>query len=208
VQELGTIMPGDNSVGQQPLPDVYWSAAAAYWAYLYGHLAVIGIDVASMSQLAGGVEACAGANCTQGLGPPYAPGCVCRGSNFASVTMLRWDQGGRPTARFWVLKLLIDAFGNREKRLLQTVAPADGEVYAQAFEVDGRKKLLVVNKSPEPQQLPLADPAFAKGASVAGILTQGARGPPSPLGLAIAQDTYPLSVEFAWDLMVERKLSP
>jgi hypothetical protein len=34
-----------------------------------------------------------------------------------------------------------------------------------------------------------------------GMVTQGARGPPGPLGLAIASDSDPLPIEFAWDLM-------
>ena len=43
------------------------------------------------------------------------------GSNFNSVTMLDWVSG-KPTAAYWVLKLLVEEFGNREKRLYPTTS--------------------------------------------------------------------------------------
>lgn len=118
LKELGVIAPGDNTLDSPPLPDKYWSAKAAYWAYLYAHLAQLKIDVASMSQLVGGrPTTCSFANKTSCTN--HGSGCVCKGPNYSSVTMLRWDTGA-PTAAYWVLKLLVEEFGNREKQMFPT----------------------------------------------------------------------------------------
>ena len=132
-----------------PIPDLFWSASAAYWVYLYSQLALLKIDVASMSQLVGGFHD----QGKDGLG---------HGANYASVTMLDWITG-RPNARYHALRMLVRAFGNRVKRLVRTdldhgthsAVMETGGVHAQAFEVtenDGSKtkKLLLVNKALEP----------------------------------------------------------
>jgi hypothetical protein len=112
LKELGNIAPGDNmpAPGCAALPDLWWSAAAAYWAYLYSELAMLQIDVASMSQLVGGMpRQCVtpnGAACIS----HHERDCRCSGSNYPSVTMLSWKTG-QPTARWFVLKMLVDAFG-------------------------------------------------------------------------------------------------
>ena len=159
LKELGSIAAGAGGINAAldptPLPDVYFSAAAAYWAYLYSQLALLEIDVASMSQLVGGAPTCAypsGKKCAAvgGFG-----GCVCSGPNYPSVTMID-AVTGKPTARWFVLKMLVRAFGNRVKRLVRTsVDVVDGSAsapFAQAFEVtekDGSKSkiLLLVNKN-------------------------------------------------------------
>ena len=171
LKELGSIAAGAGGINAAldptPLPDVYFSAAAAYWAYLYSQLALLEIDVASMSQLVGGAPTCAypsGKKCAAvgGFG-----GCVCSGPNYPSVTMID-AVTGKPTARWFVLKMLVRAFGNRVKRLVRTSVDAvDGSAsapFAQAFEVtekDGSKSkiLLLVNKNLH------ASAAVAAGAS-------------------------------------------
>jgi hypothetical protein len=133
LKELGVIAPGDNQLDPAPLPDVFWSAKAAYWAYLFSQLAMLKIDVASMSQLVGGNPlACMhpnGTSCSTNSGPPtpmpYEDTCTCSGSNYASVTMLDW-RDGKPTAAYWVLKLLVEEFGNREKQMFPTKTTALG----------------------------------------------------------------------------------
>eukprot|EP01043_Picozoa_sp_COSAG02_P010776 COSAG02_NODE_386_length_23297_cov_32.396457_8_plen_372_part_00 len=119
LKELGNIAPGDNQPAPEcaPLPDLWWSATAAYWAYLYSKLTMLQIDVASMSQLVGGMpRECITLNGTV-CSSHHERDCRCSGSNFPSVTMLSWKTG-QPTARWFVLKMLVDAFGNRQKRLV------------------------------------------------------------------------------------------
>ena len=133
LKELGVILHGDPT-GAVPIPDLFWSASAAYWAYLYSRLAKLKIDVVGMSQLVGG---------------PNSP-TADHGPNFPSVTMLDW-RTGRPTARWYALKMLVRAFGNRTKRMVPTELAGQPQVHARAFEVserDGTKarKLLLVNK--------------------------------------------------------------
>lgn len=94
--------------------------SAACYAYLYAHLAGLGIDVVGESQL---------------LGYP---------GQFPSVTMLDWDTG-RPNARFWVLKLIHDNFGPGDK--LAATGLGIPEVYAQGFITsEGKREVLLVNK--------------------------------------------------------------
>ena len=74
LKELGVIAPGDNQLDPAPLPDIFWSAKAAYWAYLFSQLALLKIDVASMSQLVGGNPLTCmhpnGTSCSTNSGPP------------------------------------------------------------------------------------------------------------------------------------------
>lgn len=125
LKELGNIAPGDNNPAPEcaPLPDLWWSATAAYWAYLYSKLTMLQIDVTSMSQLVGGMpRACVTPNGTA-CSSHHERDCRCSGSNYPSVTMLSWKTG-QPTARWFVLKMLVDAFGNRQKRLVPSTCTA------------------------------------------------------------------------------------
>ncbi|MGH9585935.1 MAG: GH39 family glycosyl hydrolase, partial [Acidobacteriaceae bacterium] len=89
--ELGVILPTDGleiRAGKaQPdhIPHVYWNAAGALYAYLYDELAKMGVDVIGESQLVG-----------------YP-------SQFPSVSMIDYNNG-KPNARYWVLKLILDNF--------------------------------------------------------------------------------------------------
>jgi hypothetical protein len=96
------------------------------YAYLFGEMTKIGIDVAGESQL---------------VGFP---------TQFPSVSMVDWNNG-KPNARFWVLKLLHDNFGAGDK-LVEIQSPAASTpnnpyVYAVAFVThDGKRRVLLVNK--------------------------------------------------------------
>lgn len=191
LKELGVILHDANHIDAAPIPSVFWAASAAYWAYLYGLLAAQDIDAVSMSQLvAGPPKGCAlpdGTPCSGG-GSSSGSACQCHGPNFASVSMLDWEHGGRPTARWYVLKMLVDAFGNRSKRLVATsvsnIAVHEGEpgaapprispVFAQAIEVTEKggakaRKLLLVNKGLKTQTLRLSTSTNAAVAAAAGF---------------------------------------
>ena len=70
--------------------------AGALYAYLFGELRSLGIDVAGESQLVG-----------------YP-------TQFPSVSMVDWTNG-KPNPRYWVLKLLKDSFGPGDKLVETTV---------------------------------------------------------------------------------------
>jgi hypothetical protein len=93
------------------------------YAYLFGEMTKIGIDVAGESQL---------------VGFP---------TQFPSVSMVDWNNG-KPNARFWVLKLLHDNFVAGDKLVESEVAgPNDPYLDALAFTThDGKKRVLLVNK--------------------------------------------------------------
>jgi hypothetical protein len=103
-----------------PIPNSYWNLSGAMYAYLYGELAKLGIDVAGESQM---------------VGFP---------TQWPSVSMVDWDTG-QPNARFWVLKLLRANFGPGDK-LVNTLMGTPS-VYGLGFITrDGKHKMLLVNK--------------------------------------------------------------
>lgn len=125
IDELGVISADDIAQAApghvaQPIPNSYWNLAGAMYAYIFGELTKIGIDVAGESQLVG-----------------YP-------TQFPSVSMVDWNNG-KPNARFWVLKLLHDNIGPGDK--LVESEPPNPYVYSLAFVArDGKKRLLLVNK--------------------------------------------------------------
>ena len=125
IDELGVISADDTAQGEpghmaKPIENSYWNLAGALYAYLFGELSKIGIDVAGESQL---------------VGFP---------TQFPSVSMVDWNDG-KPNARFWVLKLLHDNFAAGDK-LVETESNRP-YVYSQAFLTQGgQKRVLLVNK--------------------------------------------------------------
>ena len=125
IDELGVISADDEVQGEpghlaKPIENSYWNLAGALYAYLFGELAKIGIDVAGESQL---------------VGFP---------TQFPSVSMVDWNDG-KPNARFWVLKLLHDNFAAGDK--LVEIESNQPYVYSLAFVTqDGKKRVLLVNK--------------------------------------------------------------
>ena len=122
VDEIGAILPGDpGKVGEPPpyIPNRYWNAAGAAFAYVYAGLAQMGVEIAGESQLVG------------------YPG------QFPSVTLIDW-RDGRPNARYWILKLLIDHFHPGD-RLAATEVSGDS-VFAQGAVTPAGRALLLINR--------------------------------------------------------------
>jgi hypothetical protein len=136
INEIGSISADDLQQSQpghvtRPIPKSYWNLAGAMYAYVFGELSRIGIDVAGESQLVG-----------------YP-------TQFPSVSMVDWTTG-QPNARYWVLKLLHDHFGPGD-RLVETEIGAGsghrGHPYLYALGSvarDGTRHLLLVNKRDRP----------------------------------------------------------
>jgi hypothetical protein len=131
IDELGVISADDVLQDQpghiaKPIPNSYWNLAGAMYAYIFGELTKIGIDVAGESQLVG-----------------YP-------TQFPSVSMVDWNDG-KPNARFWALKLLHDNFHSGDKLVeiepVRPSAPSYPYIYSLAFATaDGKRKVLLVNK--------------------------------------------------------------
>lgn len=125
IDELGVISADDIAQAEpghvaQPIPNSYWNLAGSMYAYIFGELTSIGIDVAGESQLVG-----------------YP-------TQFPSVSMVDWNNG-KPNARFWVLKLLRDNIGPGDK--LVEIEPPNPYVYSLALVTrDGKRRVLLVNK--------------------------------------------------------------
>jgi hypothetical protein len=131
IDELGVISADDSGQDRpghvaKPIPDSYWNLAGAMYAYIFGELTQMGVDVAGESQLVG-----------------YP-------TQFPSVSMVDWNNG-KPNARFWVLKLLHDNFGPGDKQV--EIEPPSQEaqtnpyLYSLAFVTQGGKhRVLLVNK--------------------------------------------------------------
>ncbi len=135
VDELGSMLPDPKAPNLKPIPDSYWSLAGGMWAYVYGHLAELGIQIIGAAELI-----------------DY-PG------QFAATTLVNWDSG-QPNARYWVVKLLHDDFEAGDKVAEANIA--DPGVYAQAFLTSGgKRKILLVNK--RDKQVELRVPGAAGG---------------------------------------------
>ncbi len=125
IDELGVISAddgGQNDPGHvtQSIDTSYWNLSGALYAYLFGELAKMGIDVAGESQL---------------VGFP---------TQYPSVSMVSWTDG-KPNARFWVLKLLHDNIGPGDK--IAEITDDNPYVYAVAFSTRANKRrVLLINK--------------------------------------------------------------
>ncbi|XP_065832516.1 uncharacterized protein [Oscarella lobularis] len=98
IDEIGVILPGDNSPNAPMFPPIYWNAAGSMYAYIFGKLSLQGIDVLGESQL---------------VGYPALPKLNLE-PQFPSVALLDWTTG-RGTARYWVLHMLIHNFQMGDK---------------------------------------------------------------------------------------------
>ena len=154
VDEIGSISADDGQQGKpghvtKPIPNSYWNLSGATYAYVFGNLALLGIDVAGESQLVG-----------------YP-------TQFPSVSMVDWNTGA-PNARYRVLQLLKANFAPGDK-LVKTTS---GNPYVYALGMitpSGDHKLLLVNKRDRDIQITL--PQAAKEAQLVDQTT-GAN-PPS-----------------------------
>jgi len=97
--ELGVILPGDTDNDAEEFPLIYWNAAAAFYAYLFGNMAPMGYDVLGESQFAG---------------VPPIPEWDILDAQFSGVSMTNWTTG-EGNARYWVLRLLLDTWQPGDK---------------------------------------------------------------------------------------------
>ena len=119
VNEIGSILAGDPDL-KTAIPDSYWNLSGACYAYVFGQLATLGIDIAGESQLVG-----------------YP-------TRFPSVSMVDWSTGA-PNARLRVLELIKNNFHPGD-RIVKT-ASRNSAVYALGMiSPKGERKLLLVNK--------------------------------------------------------------
>lgn len=138
VDEIGSISADDGQQGRpghvtKPIPASYWNLSGATYAYVFGNLASLGIDVAGESQLVG-----------------YP-------TQFPSVSMVDWNTGA-PNARYRVLQLLKDNFAPGDK--LVKTSSGSPYVYGLAMITPaGEHKLLLVNKRDRDIQLTLPQAA-------------------------------------------------
>ncbi len=107
----------------KPIPDSYWNLCGAMYAYLFGELSKMGIEMIGESQLVG-----------------YP-------TQFPTVSMVDWNTG-QPNARYWVLKLLHDHFRPGD-RLVSTSCDSSF-VYALGFVTARGREVLLANKRDRP----------------------------------------------------------
>jgi len=125
INEIGAISADDGAQGEpghvsKVIPSSYWHLAGATYAYIFGALSELGIDVAGESQLVG-----------------YP-------TQYPSVSLVDWETG-KPNPRFWILRLLKDNFGPGDKIVENTFS--SGTVYALAVITSaGKHRILLVNK--------------------------------------------------------------
>jgi Glycosyl hydrolases family 39 len=177
IDEIGT-QSGTDGTGMPPsyvpppIPNSYWNLSGAMFAYLYGELSKLGVEIAGESQL---------------LGYP---------TQWPSVSMVDWNTG-QPNARFWVLKLLRTNFGPGDK--LVEAATGTPSVYGLGFVTpDGKHKILLVNKR---NRTIVASIPGASGGGLEVVDQQTALQPPASAqlrsdevtlgGLAVAVVTLP-----------------
>ncbi|HEX4425697.1 MAG TPA: glycosyl hydrolase family 39 [Terriglobales bacterium] len=133
IDELGAIAAddlaqGDASHTAQTIPNSYWNLTCAMYAYLFGEMTRMGIDVVGESQLVG-----------------YP-------TQFPSVSMVDWNTG-KPNARLWVLKLLRENFGPGDKIVETEPFDSAASNYLYSLVVvkpDGKRRALLVNKRDRP----------------------------------------------------------
>ena len=129
IDEIGAISAEDLVQGEpghetKPIPGSYWNLTGAMYAYLFGELTRMGIDVAGESQLVG-----------------YP-------TQFPSVSMVDWNDG-KPNPRFRVLQLLHANFGPGDRVVEPGGDASSRSPFLYAMPVmtrDNRKRILLVNK--------------------------------------------------------------
>jgi hypothetical protein len=183
INEIGSISADDLLQFQpghvhQPIPKAYWNLSGALYAYLFGELSRLGIDVVGESQLVG-----------------YP-------TQFPSVSMVDWNTG-QPNARYWVLKLLLESFSPGDRLVETRVGPGglsgNPDLYAWgAVDGDGQRRLLLVNKRDRDLEVSLPG---AAGGTVKRVDQTTAFQPPAsaPMkadtlnlgGFAVAVVTFP-----------------
>jgi hypothetical protein len=152
INEVGVILPNDNAPNPGKIPDIYWNAAGAMYAYIFANLAKYGIEVIGESQLVG-----------------YP-------TQFPSVSMVDWNTG-QGNARYWILKLLLEHFGPGDS-LIKTSSSNERVVFAQGYNTKtGARKILLINKTAGPEKVSI--PNIAGGRMSFVDLTTNYNPPPT-----------------------------
>ncbi|CAF3329618.1 unnamed protein product [Rotaria sp. Silwood1] len=132
IDELGVILPDDNTPGAPQFPMIYWNAAAALYAYAWARISRQGIDVVGHSQL---------------VGYPELPDLQLQ-PQYPSVALLNWTTG-EGTAKYWTSKLLIETadIDNDQAVVTQTTDVSGENIFSQGFiGKNGRRWVLIINK--------------------------------------------------------------
>ena len=156
INEIGIISADDIVQGEpghttKPIPGAYWNLAGAEYAFIFGELTQIGIDVAGESQLVG-----------------YP-------TQFPSVSMVEWETG-KPNARYWVLKLLHHNFGPGDK-LVETQVSSPYVYALGVLAREGKRRLLLINK--RNRTLEISIPGISNSQEQYVDVTTGLHPPPS-----------------------------
>jgi hypothetical protein len=141
IDEIGAISADDLAQGElgfvaKPIPSSYWNLTGAMYAYIFGELTRMGVDVAGESQLVG-----------------YP-------SQFPSVSMVDWNDG-KPNPRLRVLQLLHDRFGPGDK-VVEITPPAppmhsNPHIYSMAVVTkSGKRRVLLASKRDRTFELAIA----------------------------------------------------
>ncbi|MGW5384132.1 hypothetical protein [Nocardia sp. NPDC003963] len=137
INEIGTFTP-DVMNPEPDAPAEYWALSAAVVTYLWSQLIELGIEVVGVAEFLG------------------YPGMV------HGVSLLDWETG-EPNARYRALELLLANFGPGDTvyraGAAPTLASPDNRIHSHAFAgPDGQRRILLVNKYPEPVRVRFADP--------------------------------------------------
>jgi 3-keto-disaccharide hydrolase len=122
IDEVGTIL--DTAATQADpaeIPDEYWNYSGAIYAYVFGNLAMKGIDVIGESQLVG------------------YPG------QYPSVSMVDWTTG-LPNARYRVLQLILEQL-RPDAGLVSPSGGQSDDYYVLGLNATDGRRVLVVNKT-------------------------------------------------------------
>jgi hypothetical protein len=171
IDELGVILPTDNTAGDKaPPPAAYWNLAGSLYAHMFIELSRLKIDVIGESQL---------------IGYP---------TQFPSVSMMNWENN-KPNARFWVLKLIKDSFHPGDS-LVETSFTGDHakDVAAQGFITSAGHKLLLVNKRNAMIELALPDGEKASVLTVDAMSGDGPARSVKPVGGKIKLEPFAVTL--------------
>ncbi|GGL32936.1 hypothetical protein [Nocardia jinanensis] len=152
INEIGTFTP-DILNPEPDAPEEYWALSAAVVTYLWSRLTELGIELVGVAEFLG------------------YPGMV------HGVSLLDW-RTGEPNARYRALELLLANFGPGDTLhragSAPTLAAPDARIHGQAFAcTDGQRRILLVNKYPEPVRVRFTDPV----ASIRTVDTSTGAGP-------------------------------
>eukprot|EP01117_Protostelium_nocturnum_P006082 TRINITY_DN2189_c0_g1_i2.p1 TRINITY_DN2189_c0_g1~~TRINITY_DN2189_c0_g1_i2.p1 ORF type:complete len:483 (+),score=101.56 TRINITY_DN2189_c0_g1_i2:70-1518(+) len=132
IDEIGTILPGDNNPSNGPdIPESYWRASGAMFAYIVGRLAPLGIDILGQSQLTG-----------------YP-------TQYPSVTLLDWNTG-TPNAKLRI-QMLLNQFFSQGDMMVETPSTDENIFALGVAKKNGKKFVLVINKVNEETEVTIDD---------------------------------------------------